>query len=119
LANPRTKFYYLTFRARFANLTPAPPPFGENIPGIDAELDDAEDEPSLGASEHHPLCPSSWSASRPGEFRDRSGNQSLWECAAPSDDREDDAGDNPEHDEAEHGIADEDGLIEQRSHRVL
>ena len=68
---------------------------------VDTEADDSDDEPSLGASEHyHP------------------GTQSLWAFSG-SDDREDDAGDNPEHDEAESGIADEDGLREQRGHQVL
>ena len=68
---------------------------------VDAELDSADDEPSLGASEHyHP------------------GNQSFWGCGG-SDDREDDAGDNREHDEAESGIADEDGLREQCGYQVL
>ena len=62
---------------------------------VDTEADTADDEPSLGASEHyHP------------------GNQSFWACSG-SDDREDDAGDNREHDEAESGIGDADGLREQ------
>jgi hypothetical protein len=68
---------------------------------VDAELDIADDEPNLGASEHyHPS------------------NQSFWAFGS-SDDREDDAGDNPEHDEAEGGIADEDGLREQYGFKVL
>jgi hypothetical protein len=77
---------------------------GETVAEIDAELDRADDEPSLGAPEQHPICPSSGHANRPGEFRDRSGDQSLWTIGA-TDEREDDP--------AEGGLADEDGLREQ------
>jgi hypothetical protein len=67
----------------------------------DVELDTADDEPSLGASEHyHP------------------GNQSSW-AWGDSGDREDDAGDNSEHDEAESGIGDENGLREQCGYQVF
>ncbi len=92
---------------------------GAVISEIDGEVDDADDEPSLGATEHHPICPWSGLANRPGEFRDRSGDQSLWGYVGTSDDREDDAGDNPEEDPAESGIADEDGLREQCGHQVF
>ena len=57
------------------------------------ELDKADDEPSLGSIED-------------------SHSQIAW-ATGTRDDREDDAGDSPEHDPAESGIADEDGLREQ------
>src|SRR5579871_5483587 len=63
---------------------------------IDAELDTADDEPSLAAAEHHPMTPWSGMANRPGEVRDMSGNQTFWGISGPTDDREDDAGDNRE-----------------------
>jgi hypothetical protein len=68
---------------------------------VDAEVHTADDEPSLGASEHH-----------------HPGSQSYWGCDR-SDDREDDAGDNREHDEAESGIADVDGQREQCGYQVF
>jgi hypothetical protein len=69
---------------------------GEVIAELDAEVDDADAEPSLAASEHyHP------------------GNQSYWGSGNSGDDREEDAGDDREHDEAESGLGDEDGLREQ------
>jgi hypothetical protein len=80
---------------------------------VDAELDDADSEPSLGALENHPTTAPSGQANRPSELRDGNGNQSFWDYGGQADDREDDAGDNPEEDPAESGIADEDGLREQ------
>jgi hypothetical protein len=51
--------------------------FSEFIAEVDAELDQADDEPSLGAAEHHPITPWSGMANRPGEFLDTSGSQAF------------------------------------------
>src|SRR6185312_142100 len=76
--------------------------------GDDCEHDNADAEPSLSASEDHPTVSLGFADSR-----DRSGDQSFWGHGGQRDDREEDAGDNREHDDAESGIADEDGLREQ------
>jgi hypothetical protein len=99
---------------------------GEDIPGIDAELDEADREPSLGSCENHPSAPpiviGQFGPVCVGSAVRRysaQGDQTSWGTEGSRDDREDDAGDNPEHDEAESGIADEDGLGEQLGYQVL
>lgn len=82
------------------------------LAGVDLEADDADLEPSLGATETHPTVPWSGHANWNVQRLDLSGDQRYW-GAGVKDDREDDAGDNPEEDPAERGIADEDGLAEQ------
>ena len=77
---------------------------------------DADREPSLAAPENHivpsPLC------LIPREFRSTSGNQNNW-VRGNSDDREENAADDPELDEAEGGVGDQDGLYEQCSYKAF
>src|ERR1700761_2840400 len=99
---------------------------GENIPGVDAETDESDREPSLGATENHPsappvvigtfgpVCVGSIEQSRSAQ-----GDQTHWGRGGDRSDREDDAGDNREEDPAESGIADDDGLREQFGYRIL
>jgi hypothetical protein len=90
---------------------------GEFIPSVDAELDDVDDEASLGACESHPTGPSAYYAPSAERIYSPKGDQTNWGYEGSFDDREDNAGDNPEEDPAENGIADEDGLLEQRGHK--
>jgi hypothetical protein len=98
----------------------------ENIPGIDAELDEADSEPSLGACESHPSAPpvvigrfGPVCVGTPERRYSTQGDQTCWGRKGGRDDREDDAGDNPERDEAESGTADEDGQPEQVGYQVF
>jgi uncharacterized membrane protein YukC len=80
--------------------------------GHDLEQDSADREPSIAAPENHVATSPAGVWAIEGEFRTASGNQTNW-AGGRSDDREDDAGDNPEQDDAESGIGDEDGQREQ------
>jgi hypothetical protein len=66
---------------------------------IDREQDDCDDEPSLGASEHHPTMP--WPGQPDSPLRrDSSGSQQFWALGG-TDDREDDDPDEAKQQQAE------------------
>ena len=77
---------------------------------MDAELDTADDEPSLGSLEHH-CSTAPW---RDGP--NPTGDQTQWGCS-PTNDLEDEHDgreeDDPDEESEVSGIADYDGLLEQ------
>jgi len=85
------------------------------VPWLDgAELDEADNEPSLGAAENHIIGspPGIWAS--PGTYRDGTGNQTNWTQGDALELEGDGCPDDREHDDAElSGIGDMDGYNEQ------